>query len=174
MKACTPRQRAFVEAMLVTGGNNHKLCAMMAGYTGNDNTLRVTAHRLAHDSNVLAAIREEGDRRIRASVVMATSRLVSIAENSTDEKVALKAIDMVLNRSGLHALTEHKVSIERPTDGVEIKQRIVALAKELGLDPAKLLGHNAQMSALPAPEEGETVEAEFIEITGREGLEDLL
>ncbi len=169
MQVLLPRQRLFVAALLETGSNNHMLCAKLAGYVGDNSTLARTGHRLAHDDAVLDAIEEESKRRLRASIIMATSRLVLIAENSPQDKDKLKAIEMILNRTGLHALTESRVIHEHTTAGPETIKRIIDLAKVLGLDPVQLLGH--------AGVKGEIIEGEFKvveEERSSEGLEDLL
>jgi len=169
MQALLPRQRKFVVAMLDGGGTKYSRYAQIAGYSGDAEALASTGHRLAHDTKILAAIQEEGIRRVRASVGMATSQLVTLAETAPLHKDRLKAIEMILNRSGLHALTEHKVTVEHPTDPLSIVERIATLANKLGIDPKKLLGNNAQTESAPV------VDAEFTEVeAGTEGLEDLL
>jgi len=166
-----PRQRKFVVALLETGTTNYTRAAKMAGYGGNSESgLRVQASRLAHDPRIIRALREEGERRLRASAVMATSVLINIAENGLTAKDRLKAAEMILNRTGLHALTEHKTTVEHTTDELGKIERITALARGLGLDPAKLLGQNAAPS-LPAPK---PVDVEFTEVGSTAGLEDLL
>lgn len=129
------RQRAFVCALLEYGDNNHTRAAACAGYTGNDNTIRVTAHRLSHDELVLAAMHEEASRRMNAGKVMATSKLLEIAADTT-HKDQLKAVLSVLDRTGLHAKTEHTVKVrdESRTEDAMI-ERIKQLGTKLGLQP---------------------------------------
>ena len=160
MAALTERQRAFVSAIMEMGDNNHKRAAAMAGFTGNDNTLRVTGHRLAHDSRVQAAMQEEAQRRLNASTVMAVSVLVNIANDTImDPKHRIKAAGMIMDRTGLHAKSEHKVVTEdvSRTDEAMVA-RIKELASMLGIDEKKLLG---QDRAARQP----IVEAEFTEVT---------
>lgn len=172
LAALNLRQRKFVSALLDTGGTNYKRCAMMAGYVGNDDTMAVTGHRLAHDSKVLAAIEEESKRRVRASVSMATSQLVTIAESTPLVKDKLKAIEMILNRGGMHALTESRTTVEHTTDQLGMVERITQLATKLGMDPKALLGQHLPASA---PSEPEPIDVEFEEVEPSEqGLEDLL
>lgn len=139
MLALTPKQRAFVRSMLETGKNSNTFHARAAGYIGDDSTIRVTAWRVAHDPKVLAAVREEGIKRMQSTAIIATCRLVELMEDP-DKKVALKAIDMVLNRVGMHERTEHKLTVEHTHDESAMIARISNLAKGLGLDPVKLLG----------------------------------
>lgn len=172
MLALNDRQRNFVVALLETGSANHTEAAAMAGYSGDRATLQVTGHRLAHDDRVLEAIREEAHRRMRSSAILASSALVEIISNREGEetKDRLKAIDMLLNRVGLHGTTEHKTTVTHTMDEKQMVARIKALAEGLGLDAKKLLG-----SA------GVVIDAEFREVPaeetsgdGSEGLEDLL
>lgn len=156
MRNLNDRQRAFVVAMVETPDINFTRAALQAGYgNGNKESAAVQGHRLAHDQTILAAIREEADRRLRSGVIMAVQTVLEIASNPTaKEGDRLKACEMLFNRAGMHAVTEHNVKVEHKdvTDEGMIK-RIKLLAERQGLDPSKLLG-----SA------GVTIEAEFKEI----------
>lgn len=168
-------QRAFVIALLNNGDDNHKRAALDAGYTGTDNALRVTGHRLYHDDGILAAIHEEAVRRLNAGKIMAVSTLLTLARGAQKDGDKLKAIDMILNRTGMHGMTEHKVTVNdiSKTDAAMV-ERINTLAKELGIpiDLEKMLGRNNP--ALPKPTE--VVDAEFtvVEVPSNAGIEDLL
>lgn len=141
MKKCTPLQRNYVSALLELGSANHKRAALMAGFSGNDNSLRVTAHRVHHDSNVQAAIREEAERRMTGATIMAASVLVeTIGDKTQQTKDRLKAAEMLFNRTGLHAKSEHKMTVEHTHDDAAMVARIKLLADSLGLDARKMLG----------------------------------
>lgn len=156
MLALNPRQRAFVIAMIETGQDNHTRCARMAGYyNGNDNALRVTAFRLAHDDKIQAAIVEQAGRRMKAGTIMATSALLSIASNQM-HKDQLRAAVEILNRTGLHAVSETKITHEHIMDDKQSIQRVVELARSLKIDPRQLLGQY-----------GVTLDAEFEEVAER-------
>lgn len=152
MQKLNDRQRAFVWAMMDTGQVNHKRCAQVAGYQGDDRTLAVTAHRLAHDEDIQAAIQEEARKTMGAAQLVAVSHLVLMASNPA-HKDQLSAIKEVLNRSGLNTVTEHKISVTHSTDRDSIVREIAVLAKEQGLDPKKLLGNY-----------GIVIDAEFNEV----------
>lgn len=181
MKALNVRQRRFVVALLTQGAGktNWSRAAAMAGYktTGNPGTIRVMGHMLANNPKVIAALKEEGARRLHGAQAMAVSTLIEIAENPTSEaKDRIKAAQLILDRTGLHATSEHKVLTQdvSKTDEAMI-ERIQILANRLGLDPAQLLGDKAP-KGLPAPAEkpmAEIVEADYVEVSS-EGLEDLL
>lgn len=135
----TDGQRRFVMALLEIGSNNHTRAALIAGYEGNTDTLKVTAYRLFHDPGVQQAMHEVAHSRLNAGKIMAVSTLLNIAENAKEDKDKLKAIGMVLNRTGLHEKTEHHVTTQdvSKTDAALV-QRAKDLAKGLGLDDATL------------------------------------
>lgn len=156
MKNLNDRQRAFVIAMIEMGGINYTRAAEAAGYgNGNVESACTQGNRLAHDETVIAAIHEEAQRRLRSGAIMAVQTLLEIANDRTAEhRDRLKATEMILNRSGLHAVTEHNVKVEhRDATDEGMIERIKLLAQKQGLDPIKLLG-----SA------GIVVEAEFKEV----------
>lgn len=151
----TDGMRAFVYAMLDTGGQNQMLCAKESGYTGNERTLAVTGHRLAHDERVQAAIQEEARRRMNAGAILAVNTVLSIAANSA-HKDQLRAATAILDRTGLNATTEHKVTVERSEDERAMIREIMEYGKKFNLDIKALLG--AQGIDLAA------IEGEFTEI----------
>lgn len=161
------RQRQFVYAMMETGQVNHTACARAAGYQGDGNAMRVTAHRLAHDEDIQAAIQEVARKAMGAAQLVATGHLILMAQNVA-HKDQLSAIKELMNRSGLQAVTEHRVSVTHSADRESVVKQIALLAREQGLDPQKLLtGY------------GVVVDAEFNEVeqaddASAEGLEDVL
>ena len=164
MQALRPRQRRFVMAIVASGGTNHSAAAVAAGYSGDENTLAVTAHRLMHTPAVMDAIREESEKRLNSSTLLATSVLMEIATDKFN-KDRLKAAVEILNRSGFHAKTEHTVHVNDPRTEKELLEKITLLAAQLGLDP-KMLIEGPKRTA---------IDAEFSEVvTGTEGLEDVL
>lgn len=165
----TDRQRLFVCAMLEIGGRSFTEAAKLAGYEvgSNPQTIRVTGSRLAHDPDVLAAMDEESAKRLRSNRVLAVSTLEMIIKNGAKDSDRLKAIEMLLNRTGLHAMSEHKVTT---SDGSrtdeELVKRLKHLAKESGMDEMALLRQAGYVDvidvtpemqepapALPPPEE---------------------
>jgi phage terminase small subunit len=141
MAALVPRQQQFVIALVQTGCSQAK-AAELAGYAGGPDTWKAMGWRLAHDSRVQAAMHEEAQKLIRSTSVMAVKVITAIAEDGKiDPKTRLKAATELLNRSGLHAMSEQKVTVERQESDQEKVARAVRLARELGLDPRKLLGH---------------------------------
>jgi phage terminase small subunit len=154
MLALAPMPRQFVLALITTGCSQAG-AAQLAGYTGGPDTLKATGWRLAHDSRIQAAMHEEAQKLIRSTSVLAINVIKEIAESSWIEpQHRLKAAVELLNRSGLSAVTEHKVTVEHVQTEAEQVARIRVMATQLGLDPVKLLG-NA----------GHVTDAEFVEVT---------
>lgn len=189
MRALNERQRLFVVATFEQGKRDATACARAAGYQGDPNTMRVTAHRLSHDPRIIAAMKEEGQRRMDMLGSIAIEKLGAILETSIDEKTQLKAIDMALNRTGFHATSEHINRNETIMSDIEKIERITALAKTLGVEPAKLLGRFAPkevtddgndtsgIAGVAVAGSGGTdtvIDADFEEVGSTEGLEDLL
>lgn len=163
MLQLTQNQRGFVVALLETGGQDAGKAAALAGIGGNSNASQVYASRAMRNPAILAAIREEADRRLRSGGILGASVLVEIASDHK-HKDRFKAGVELLNRSGLIVEQTHRVIHEEQRSDAEIERAVKLLAEKMGMDPTKLLG-----SAVPV------VEGEFTEVTnGSEGLEDLL
>lgn len=163
MKALRPGQQRFVIAVLELGSTNYTRAALVAGYKQGP-ALKVTAYQLAHNPRVIAALNEEAKRRLMASAPMAISELVKIAETTQDGKIKLKAIEMILNRTGHHALSEHRIDVQHSYSDPDAIARIKSLAAQLGLDPIKLLG----TAGVKTDEDGQVIEGEFREISAEE------
>lgn len=137
------RMRAFARACTqpsADGTVNYTLAAELAGYgTGNRNSLKVMAHKLAHDPRVQAAIAEEGQRFLGGAVLVATGTLIQIASNPrAEDKDRLKAAGMILDRAGLHAKSEHHVEVVKKDTPGEQVERIMRMVDKLGLsEPEK-------------------------------------
>lgn len=156
MRQLNERQQLFVLALVEQGARNHTAAAKMAGYGANSqDALRVQAYRLAHDEKILAALKEETEKRLQASIALAANVLVEIAEDPT-HKDRLKAATALLNRGGLHETLEHKMTHDVSQDAKTLLSRFSVLAGTLGVDPVALLGR--QGLALPPPE---AVDVEF-------------
>ena len=140
MSALTDMQQAFIHAMLDLGGDSATAAAAEAGYAEDSyGALRVQAHRMLRSEKILAALREESVKRMQGATIVAVSGLVSLAKNAVQEKDRLKAIEMILNRTGMQAISEHKVSVshdDRPRD--ELVKEFLGLVQEAGIDRREL------------------------------------
>lgn len=156
------RQRKFVLACVELGDNNWSAAARLAGYEGDDNSIWATASRLGHDPKIEAAIQEEAHKLLNTTGIFAVSKLLYLAEKAEKDVDKIKALGMILNRTGFIEKTEHKVVVENNslTDAA-MMARIQYLAKRIGVDETKLLGYQPPV-ALPV------VDAEFAEVDPEE------
>lgn len=170
MKVLTEKQRSFVYALVQTGGNAAQAAAS-AGYGANshspearENAYRVRGYQLSHDVKVLAAIKEEAEKRLHSGALIAASALLEMATDPLN-KNRFKASVELLNRAGLTVATEHKVTVEHRGNTGEIGARIRELVRELGPDLQRIAG----------PDTAAIIDAEYSDVTPtRSGLEDLL
>ena len=136
MQALNPLQRAFVEVYLDHPDLPAGQLAERAGYTKpttpGSNQLATRGHLLLHNERVIAAINEQASRRLRGAGGMAVKVLLDIARSPGKDQ--LKAAIALLDRTGFHALSEHKVTVDdkRPQNEREMRARITDLISELG------------------------------------------
>lgn len=145
MAGLTDLQRRYVLAMQFEPMGNATQWARMAGYEDNGKTgIRVTAHRLAHDPAITAAIQECAQATLHhVGPMLGVAVMLKIARDSKHPKQLLAAIALA-NRSGFHETTEHVMHVQHSgMTGEAMIARITELAGELGMDAARLLGRNA-------------------------------
>ena len=164
MLALSPMMRRYVVMWCEHPNFGPKALAKAAGYQGDDNCLAVTGHRVSHDKKVLAAMDEEASKRLRYGGAIGVAAVVKIALNEA-HKDHLKAALALMDRTGRHAMSEHKVIVDdkRPETKAELIAAIKRVADEAGLDDGavqKLIGVDA----------GTVVDAEFEEIPNVEDL----
>jgi phage terminase small subunit len=150
MRALPERQRLFVRLYIEQPTRDGAHIAAAAGYSSNGKSgIRVEAHRLLHSEKVLAAIREQLDKGFRTDAVIGRAVLLEIALDK-EHPQRLKAATALLDRGGFHSMSEQRISVTH-TDmsGEAMTERIKMLAAELGMDPARLLGHSAGTNAAP-------------------------
>lgn len=145
MRSLNPRQQDFVLALYATGGRSYTEAAIAAGYGSNSGTLdknvaAVTGSRLVHTAAVQAAIQEMATGMMGASVPIAVIALRDMAMDPTNPK-RLNAVQALLDRTGHHAKTEHKVQVIHE-DKAEVDRQIAELARQIGADPKTLLGRD--------------------------------
>src|SRR5208282_3925125 len=135
MQALTTLQRAFVGAYLEYPTASATAIAEHAGYAGSRETLRGVGHRNMHHETVIAAINEEASKRLRSAGLVAVSAVTEIALNP-QHKDHLKAALAIMDRTGHHALSEHKVTVDdkRPQSRKELVEAVIQVAREAGLD----------------------------------------
>lgn len=144
MRALLPKQRAFVYALVETGGNQSQ-AAYAAGYgeeSPNEEkrkaACRVRGHQLASDTKVLEAIKEEAQKRLNSAAMIAASALLEIVLDP-QHKSRLRAIEVLLDRSGL--VVEQKLNVHHThsSSNEDLIEKTIKLAALLNVDARPLL-----------------------------------
>lgn len=166
MRKLNERQKRYVIAYLMNPtSNGHTQAALLAGYgNGRYESAKQQGWIMAHHPKVLAALREEAERRLKSGVIIAASKLMEIVEND-QHKDQFKAIERVLNQTGLIVETQHRVVVEHDDNMLSAVERVKKQALALGLDPNDLL----RKIGITLDEKGEVVENK---IDRREGAVD--
>jgi phage terminase small subunit len=169
-----PREVKFVHFFCERG--NATQAAALAGYPngpkGKNNAYQ--GHALLRRDRVLAAIREETQRRLDAGGALARNIIEELA-TSGPPSVRFQAAKELLDRSVPKILqTEHRhlhahVALANLSD-----QELIARAQQLSQSLGIVQAPHALPSPVPAPiqREPETVDAEFVPMPER--LEDIL
>lgn len=150
MLLLNPMQRAFVIAMVETGGDSARAAATMAGYANSNGQ---SSMRLSHNPKVQAAIKEEAEARVRGGLLLGASVLQEIARDPM-HKDRLKAALALMDRGGMAIVTEHRMTIDDRRNDKEVVARILQLAAQAGMDGPKLLKEygvvDAEFTEIPA------------------------
>jgi len=135
--ALNSRQQRFVLAKVEAPLISDRAAARLAGYS--EGSVAVTAFRVAHDPNVLAALKEEAEKMLHGDVLVAAAALAEIVRDP-GHKDRSRVADSLLARAGLSIVEKKEVTHRHLVDDGEKVRAIVALAKQLGLDPVAVLG----------------------------------
>ncbi len=153
--ALPPLQAAWVRAKVERGCSNTE-AARLAGYDATPDSLKTIGYRLSHEKRVRLALFEECQLALHTSSAVAVRVLEEMAGNpEVEAKDRIRASVEILNRSGLHAMSEHKVTVDSPRSRKEIVASIINLCAKSGLDAAKMLG----------VDKAAVTDAEFVEVT---------
>ena len=135
MQVLTPRQRAWVFHRVVNGMDAAN-AASAAGYPAN--TRRQRGYDMQHSPKVQAAVLEMSKQLLRSEGPRSIATLIAIRDDAeASPRDRIKCAELILNRSGLHAQTEHHETITHQLSEAEQDRRILAAAAELGLSPAE-------------------------------------
>jgi hypothetical protein len=107
MLACRERERLFVWAYVLNGGNG-AAAARAAGYSDSGEAAKVRAHDLLHRERVLDAIHEVSWKSLRGLAGLATLKARRILEADRHPDQA-KIIAGVWSRAGFAEKTAHEV-----------------------------------------------------------------
>ena len=170
MRECTQQERAFIYAIVICGGD-YTEAALAAGYGKKSDTRELArdaaqqaAYNLLRRERVLEAISEEAKKRLRSGALIAADKLLTLLNDpNLSAKDKARVASELLDRAGL--VVAQKIEVEHKSEKeAEVVGQITQLAKELGLDPARLLGHGAPQIV---------TDAEFTEVREADDLSDL-
>jgi hypothetical protein len=147
-------QRRFVLALLQA--HTPTAAARLAGYSDHKEAAKVRAHHLMQNADVLAALHEVSWKKLNGIAVRAIEALDRVVADPDNPK-HLVAVQMVLDRTGFAAQTEHKVTVEHKVDDLQLKALAARFAHDTGVPMQKLLGYN------------NVVDGEFKEVADDEG-----
>lgn len=146
-------QRRFVWALLHLSAPRE--AAIAAGYSDVSDGARVRASELMQNPAVQEALYEVGWNKLNSMAIKSIHALEAIIDDPKHPKHH-RAIEMVLNRTGFAAVTEHKVTVNHGQSNERMEKLAKKLAAELGIDAARLIGVNRV--------EPEAIDAEFTEV----------
>lgn len=157
MSCLSDQQRAFVIAMIATNvkPSQAEACAAAAGYKN----AHVSGWQLMRNARVLAALKEEAGKRLIGGALVGVNVMIEIAM-SAGHKDQYKAAKDLAHLNGF--ITEQKIKVEHVgVDQREVIEDITKLARELGLDPQRLLGQagvviDAEFELVELPDEWST------------------
>ena len=133
------RERAFCWHYMLNGADGAK-AARAVGYSDVKEGAKVRAHALVHRADIQAALRELSQRYLFSLAPKALFKL-SQHLDSDNEKVSLKATDMVLARTGFSERTSLDVNVSGEVKHIDHTQAAVAdlrRLKGLGVPRAEL------------------------------------
>lgn len=169
MEACTEMERKFVAAYVEHPNYTAAQLAKVAGSAGaTPKALQVTGWRIMHGERFLAAVNEEASKRLRLGGLIGVAVMLEIANNPA-HKDRLKAAGMLADRTGFHALSEQKITVDdkRPQSKRELIEAIAAIGKEMGLDDTAIL-------KLTGPPDPNIVDAEFTPVLSEDEVATLV
>jgi hypothetical protein len=133
------RMRAFCWVM-ACGESSAAEAARMAGYSNTGGGAKVRGHHLMHSQQVLDAIEEATRCVLRGLAPLAIRRAKAILDDPKHPG-HLRAIEVILDRSGYGTRSEHTMRVEHAVDVRELEALARRLAAESGISAEKLLGN---------------------------------
>lgn len=139
MLACTEKERRFVWAYLMNGGNGTK-AARAAGYSDKSEACKVRAHGLLHKDRVLEALHEVSWKTLRGLSLVATLKAEKILK-AKDHPDLAKMIFGVWSRTGFAEKTVHENHTTVEVSHTDATLDALAWMKSMEVPRAKLIEH---------------------------------
>jgi phage terminase small subunit len=156
MSALSERQQKFVIALFIVkqGHGAAVRAARSAGYgtsASNNQTMASISSRLMHDERILEAVREYGERFLKAagpSALRALEKLILTPSHKDHGRAVAAVVDRLYPTETVHNVkVEHDVTPSFK-DTAEVMERIAALAARYNAKPA---GEMKTIDAEPNP-----------------------
>lgn len=169
--ALTTLQKRFVLCHLVLGGRNAAEAARVAGYASG--TWKQSGYALLRKRSVIAALREEAEKRMSSHALTASENLLRIVGDAT-HKDNFKATIELMNRAGLQFIQKHEVIHTDHRLAADVLASIVALAVRTGQPVKALLGYDpeqvtdAEVEEVEEDQPTDDADAEFEEMLGND------
>lgn len=133
MRILNPRQQALVWYILETGTDNWTEAVTKVGYTGNYETLRVTASRLRRDPKIGLAIKEVAATRPNFDLPLALGTIRRIAADPTHKDAGKMALALA-GMAGMSPI----VRTEQHNTHLVISDPMVAVEAKLAMLPPEV------------------------------------
>lgn len=133
MSSLTPLQQRYVEALMTAPLNSNTAAMRRAGYQGKEEACRKQASRLLKNPVILEALKEASVAHLKAMIPKAVNALDNVLADPK-HRDHHKAIVALLDRVGLHPVTEHKTTVEHTIDRDALISRIAVILERHGID----------------------------------------
>jgi phage terminase small subunit len=170
MAALTPKQRAYTTALLDNGGNQ-TAAALTMNPEMTVTSARTTGSQLARHPKIIAALKEEADKRVRVGAPLAIDVMLEIMQ-TPGHKDRFRAAVEVANRSGLLVIQQVEHIHDHRHTAPEMIAKIEAMARQLKLDPVQLLGSVGISTKSSRAVKAEPIDTEFTEVLPEREPED--
>lgn len=127
MLALTMQQRRFVVGWIETRGKNASRVARAAGYSDTKEGAKVRASNMLRNPKILAAMREEAERRMESLPILAVLALQDQVGHK-NPKIAKETAIAILDRTGFGAASRIDVKVEHSL-GAETTAELEAVAR---------------------------------------------
>jgi hypothetical protein len=145
MQACTPFQRKYVEACFDYPDLGQRQVLWRMGYKGNEEACKKMAQRLMANPLVHAAMVEVGANVYRSKLPRVVNALDEIIGNK-NARDRVKVLHGVLDRIGMHAIQEKRVTVAYDRESVIARIASVLERNQSLLPPTPVVTNGATLT----------------------------